>query len=290
MTEAVQRLYTACMRSYARYHKGTGCMHMPFFREGDNDITDCLGNSHRLLLESIAIPRGARLLDVGCGVGAFSVEAARRLSLLVTGIALTEPEIAAASTLAIREGKQDSCCFVIHDMNNLSVLGVSYFDAVVNLETDCYFHSPEHAVREVASVLVDGGEWHTLRFCVHSDASHNAKAVRLADRIAQYWHTAKWVTDQSFEVAASAAFEPLRNEDVSGSVLDFWTKLMPIRLDRVLAVRLRFAQRALRESEHLLDFPVVYRHRIAFWLFMLGLSRGWLEYRYRVFKKKDIKV
>ncbi len=288
MTTAVRRLYSACAGSYARYHKGTGCMHMPIFREGDADITDCLGNSHGLLLHSLGLPRGAQVLDVGCGVGAFSVEAADRLNLRVTGIALTQPEIAAANARAVREGKKEDCCFLVHDMNNLSALGASRFEAVVNLETDCYFRSPEHAVREVASVLVDGGTWHTMRFSVHSNASHNASALRLAARIAHCWHTAKWVTDRSFETAALSAFEPLRNEDLSGSVLAFWTNLMPIRLDRVFAVRVRFALRALSESAHLLDFPIVYQHRIAFWLLMLGLSRGWLEYRYRVFKKKEV--
>jgi SAM-dependent methyltransferase len=59
-----------------------------------------------LLVEAVSAEAGGRALDVGCGTGATTLAAARRLGAkgLCTGIDLSEPMIAAARARAEREG------------------------------------------------------------------------------------------------------------------------------------------------------------------------------------------
>jgi cyclopropane fatty-acyl-phospholipid synthase-like methyltransferase len=261
-------------------------MHMPLFRCGDTDSTDCLKRSHYLIMEYLQLPEGSCLLDVGCGIGAFSIHAASALHLNITGIALTNSEVSFAVARAESAGQQYRCHFQVHDMNELSTLGCGRFNAVVNLESDCYYTTLSHAVKQVTTVLVDGGVWHTLRYSISKKHINNQRAVRLARRIASCWRTAEWHTTECFESAVHADFETVKNEDLSQSVFAFWSNFMPLHVENSLMVRARFAVRALHESPHAGDFLLVYRHRIAFWLFMIGLSRGWLEYRYHILRKR----
>jgi SAM-dependent methyltransferase len=85
----------------------------------------------RLALEPwLKVVRGARVLDVGCGVGRWSRLLARR-GAVVTGVDLSPTMIAQAEGRAATEGVSDRCRFEVQDLANLNLRG--QFDRVLGV-------------------------------------------------------------------------------------------------------------------------------------------------------------
>ena len=76
------------------------------------------------------IPAGATVLDSGCGEGTLSILLAKK-GCIVTGVDLSEPNIAACMGYAQREGVADKTTFVVGDAEHLPVADKS-FDYVVS--------------------------------------------------------------------------------------------------------------------------------------------------------------
>lgn len=96
---------------------------------------------------------GLRLLDVGCGDGAFLVEAARK-GAVVTGVDASE----AMLTVARRRIADHGVTADLHqgDAQELPFDDAA-FDVVVAVTILCFLHEPQHAVAEMSRVLRPGG-------------------------------------------------------------------------------------------------------------------------------------
>jgi|GEM_PF-3854883 len=64
------------------------------------------------LLESFALPAGARHLDIGCGIGGAARAIAARAQCMVTGIDLTPAFVDTATTLSAMVGMSEVTTFV----------------------------------------------------------------------------------------------------------------------------------------------------------------------------------
>ena len=76
------------------------------------------------------IPAGSSVLDSGCGEGVLSVLLAKK-GCIVTGVDLSEPNIAASKNYALQQGVADKTTFIVGDAEHLPVLDKS-FDYVVS--------------------------------------------------------------------------------------------------------------------------------------------------------------
>ncbi len=105
------------------------------------------------LLLASKLPRGARILDAGCGNGRHA-HYLHQKGYRVTGIDLSEKNIRAASSQAT-EGLE----FFIHDIRN--DFRINYYDAVFNLFTSFGYFEDEHENLRVLSgfynALIPGG-------------------------------------------------------------------------------------------------------------------------------------
>lgn len=285
--EEVAGLYRACLPSYEVYHEGSGCMHMPIYEDGFCTRKECLQAVQELVIHRLHVEPNQYVLDLGCGVGAMSVEIAERFGCQVIGIAVTENEIHMASQHAEERDIAHKCHFQIGDMNNLQELDLPKCHAVINLETDCYFDSVTNANQQVFSSLEDTGVWHTIRFSTTDQSELVIRARKIAHKIQHLWKTSEWQSTKVFEHAISPAFEVVEKKDLTQKIVAFWEKMMPIDLRSSSIVRLRFALRAFQESAHISHFGYVYGHRIAFWYFISALAKGLLKYQYYHLRKKS---
>lgn len=285
--EEVASLYRACLPSYEVYHEGSGCMHMPIYGDGYCTRKECLRAVQDIVVDRLNVEPNQYVLDLGCGVGAMSVEIAERLGCHVIGIALTEEEINMASQRAEEIGVANKCHFTIGDMNNLQELDLPRFHAVINLETGCYFNSVMNAKQQVSSSLVDNGVWHTIRFSTTDQHDQIIPSRKVARKIQHLWRTSEWQSTKMFEHAISPTFEIVEKNDLTQKVVAFWDNMMPISLRASLMVRVRFALHAFQESAHLSHFGYVYGHRIAFWHFISALAQGLLKYQYYHLRKNS---
>ncbi len=82
------------------------------------------------MLGRAGLAEGSRVLDLGCGKGAVSVEVARELGARVEGVDLCEAFLTEARRLAAAEGVADRCLFTAGDLRE-AVRTARGFDGVV---------------------------------------------------------------------------------------------------------------------------------------------------------------
>ena len=105
------------------------------------------------VLELLAPLEGKRVLDAGCGDGAYSLAATER-GAFVTGVDVSAEMLAAAQARSAARG-------VKVDWRQGDVLALPFpdasFDLAIAITVLCLVSDPQRAVRELARVLVPGG-------------------------------------------------------------------------------------------------------------------------------------
>src|SRR5580704_12156445 len=116
-----------------------------------------LAEAQSALLSLASLEPGEQVLDIACGTGLVSLEAARAVSTggHVLGIDLSERMVDAAERRA-REMKLSNCSFSRMDAETLALPDAS-FDVVLCALGLMYMPDPEQAVREMRRVLRPGG-------------------------------------------------------------------------------------------------------------------------------------
>jgi cyclopropane-fatty-acyl-phospholipid synthase len=84
---------------------------------------------YRRILDALGLPRGARVLEIGCGWGAFA-EAAARDGLQVTGLTLSTEQLGWARERIERAGLADRARFELRDYRDET----GRYDAIVSIE------------------------------------------------------------------------------------------------------------------------------------------------------------
>ena len=123
-----------------------------------------------LLVEAVESKRPQRLLDVGCGTGATTLAAARRLPPggRAVGIDISEPMVAAARARAEREGLPAD--FVRADAQTHKFEPAS-FDLLISRFGVMFFAEPVRAFTNLRRAAADGAE---MRFIAWRSAAENA--------------------------------------------------------------------------------------------------------------------
>jgi ubiquinone/menaquinone biosynthesis C-methylase UbiE len=106
------------------------------------------------LCATLAIPAGARVLDIGCGTGHTAIAAARRRAI-VTGIDINERSLARARLRAEAEGL-DSIEFMTVDAASMPFPDAS-FDYALSTVALAFLPDKQGAARELARIVKPGG-------------------------------------------------------------------------------------------------------------------------------------
>lgn len=100
------------------------------FEEPSQSLEDAQRAKNRRLLERLELAPGQRLLEIGCGWGAFAVQAAQEFGVAVTGITLSSEQAAVARERAERAGVQGQVSIELRDYRRLE----GRFDRIVSVE------------------------------------------------------------------------------------------------------------------------------------------------------------
>ena len=161
---------------------------------------------YRRILDELALPPGAHILEIGCGWGGFA-ETAARAGYRVTGLSLSAAQTAYASERIARAGLADRVEFRIEDYRDVrgaydGVASIEMFEAVGERWWPAYF-------RAVRNALAPGG-----RACIQTNtiADERFELYRTqSDFIQQYIYPGGMLASPARFAAAAgaAALEPV---------------------------------------------------------------------------------
>lgn len=100
-----------------------------FGNDPARSLQDAQTAKYQRILDSIDLPAGARVLEIGCGWGGFAEMAAKR-GLQVTGLTLSTEQLAWARERLDRAGLGDRAQFLLQDYRDEQ----GQFDAIVSIE------------------------------------------------------------------------------------------------------------------------------------------------------------
>lgn len=126
------------------------------FSRGATTLEEAQQHKLDLVCTKLGLQEGQRLLDVGCGWGAFAVHAARHHGVSVTGITLSEPQAARARRRAEEAGVADRVEIRVQDWRDLSG---EQFDAIASIGMVEHVgdDSIDAYAARLASLLAPGG-------------------------------------------------------------------------------------------------------------------------------------
>jgi cyclopropane fatty-acyl-phospholipid synthase-like methyltransferase len=159
------RYYSDLTVQYERYAGATHGWHYGVWEPDVRSHTAALLRSNELLLRGLSIGASTRILDVGFGIGGFTVWAAREFGAQMTAITVAADHVALARDLAAQQGVSALCDFRMMDMDALDFADAS-FDVVVNQETFCHAADKAGYLARVRRILKPGGVWRAVDFSV----------------------------------------------------------------------------------------------------------------------------
>jgi tocopherol O-methyltransferase len=175
----------------------------------------------RKLAEFAGVPAGARVLDVGCGIGGPALYLAGEHGCTIEGVTLSAAQAARAGEKAQAAGLADRARF-----HQLDALHTGYpddsFDLVWALEV--LEHIPDRAAfyREALRMLRPGGRLAVATWCLRDGASTPAEDDLLT-RIREYQVTPGLISIEAHEAMCRAAgFADVRTLDWSRNVANSW--------------------------------------------------------------------
>jgi len=132
-------------------------IHHGYWISGQESKEEAAQNLIELLIRKSGLRKGAKVLDIGCGIGGTSIYLAREWSCEVTGITISPVQVAMATEAAASLANPP--LFVVDDANAMSVEG--QFDIIWSVEMIAHLRDRGNLFRKAFELLKPGG-----RMCI----------------------------------------------------------------------------------------------------------------------------
>jgi len=191
------------------------------------------------LVRSAAIPRGATVLDIGCGVGGSALWLAQQFDCRVTGITISPVQARMAARKARALGLSSQLRFLVQDVNHWQP-EPSSVDVVWIMESSEHFPNKNEFFARCASAIKPGG---TLAVCawLRRDGSMQDGEQQLLATIAEAMMSAsldslssyrQWMRDAGLTVTVA--------DDITRHVEATWAHCSRIAANPALKFLVRF--------------------------------------------------
>jgi cyclopropane-fatty-acyl-phospholipid synthase len=127
---AVRHHYDVSNEYFAQFLDPTMTYSCAIFSRGAKTLEEAQFVKRELVCTKLALKAGERVLDVGCGWGAFAIHAAKEHGVHVTGITLSEPQAQLARERAAEAGVGDQVDIKVMDWRELHT---EPFDAISSI-------------------------------------------------------------------------------------------------------------------------------------------------------------
>ncbi|TCO54052.1 class I SAM-dependent methyltransferase [Actinocrispum wychmicini] len=164
-------------------------------------------------INTLGLKANEHLLDIGCRSGVPAIRFAQQTGAQVTGIDVSNSQIAKAVELAKEGGVADRTAFSYGDAMAMEFADES-FDAALSLEVFCHLSDRQKGYDEAFRVLRPGSQFLVSDFVLRGTPSAEQMSA-----YQQTWHTVYPTTPAKImELAANAGFELTKVEDMTQNV------------------------------------------------------------------------
>jgi tocopherol O-methyltransferase len=191
------------------------------------------------LAQRAAIPPGASVLDIGCGVGGSALWLADQYGCRVTGMTISPVQAGMAARKAKSRGLDGRVRFEVKDANRWQPEPAS-FDAIWIMESSEHFPEKKHFFECCATALVPGG---TLAVCawLRRDGPMPPGEQKLVTTIAEAMMSASLDSLSSYmEWMRDAGLTVIAAEDITRHVEATWAHCTRIGQSPILRFLVHF--------------------------------------------------
>ena len=225
MNTAVERYYDTTLDLYEELWGEH--VHHGYWDEGerpDADGADRHSATDRLVHELVGyagVPAGARVLDVGCGIGGPALYLAGALGCTVVGVTLSAQQAARATEKAAEAGLAERAEF--HQLDALSTgFPDASFDVLWAVESLMHIADRDAFFAEMMRLLRPGGRL-AIATWSQRDGELNAEEQDLVDQILKHQVMPSFSSLEEHErMAAAAGFTEVASVDWSRAVANSW--------------------------------------------------------------------
>lgn len=204
-------------------------IHHGYWIRGDESRETAQNQLVDRLANFAAIKPGAKILDVGCGIGASSVYLAKNYAAEPTGITISPVQVQMANDLAARENVKAR--FLLMDAQD--IVFDEFFDVIWSIESISHYQRKDGFFAASAPLLKPGGtlaiiDWFKKE---NLDRATNDKFIRpiekgMLSELATMQDYKKWMEEKGFEVT----HEEVMNENCAKS----WDTGIEVLKDKAL--------------------------------------------------------
>jgi tocopherol O-methyltransferase len=173
------------------------------------------------LAQRAAIPRGATVLDIGCGVGGSAMWLAEQFHCDVTGMTISPVQARMATRRAKSRGLEARVRFEVTDANRWRPVPAS-FDAIWIMESSEHFPDKKNFFERCVQALNPGG---TLAVCawLRRDGPMPPGEQALVSTVAEAMMSASLDSLSSYRAwMAEAGLRVIASEDITARVTPTW--------------------------------------------------------------------
>ena len=165
MQQDVSAYYDQTQNHYQRWwqlDKGMS-LHYGLWHPETKNFVEALGNTNQYMATLADIKTGEKILDAGCGVGGAAIFLAQEYSAKVTGVSLSERQIATAQLNALKHKVSNLVDFQLSDYTETNFSQGS-FDLIWACESSSSAPDKAKMLREWQRLLKPGGKLVLLDF------------------------------------------------------------------------------------------------------------------------------
>ena len=200
-----------------------GSKHFGFYPTGKADIPEEQAQIllQDLVAKNLALQRGQRVLDAGCGQGIVSTYLAKKYGPNIFGITLVPFEVEKAGKLANELGVSNTTHYQVMDYSSTSFPN-NYFDAIYTTETLSHSTDIRKTLQEFFRILKPGGTIALFEYTTAAGEKFTEWERRMFNLVVEgsaMMGLKDFEHGQFTKVIRSAGFESVNEQNISENIL-----------------------------------------------------------------------
>jgi cyclopropane fatty-acyl-phospholipid synthase-like methyltransferase len=191
-------------------------LHYGIWTEGIKTFDESLTNTNLLMLKSCDIKETYKVMDAGCGVGGAAFFIHKMTNASITGISLSQKQIALAKETVVKNELSGKVDFFVMDFTQTSFRSKS-FDVIWACESVCHASQKSDFIKECFRLLKKGGQLIMCDFFLTNENQEDKN--HWIDKWKSTWAVTDFVTLENFKSSLEEnGFESVNTWDYTDNI------------------------------------------------------------------------